>query len=279
LLSTTEKRQAFRDLHQSGCFVIPNPWDIGTARYLQHLGFKALATTSGGFAFSQGLPDGAVPRETMLAHIRQIVASTDLPVNADFLNGYGRDTEDVAESVRLCIDTGVAGLSIEDSTGDPASPLFDIDVAVERLSAARRTIDDSGTDTMLIGRAENFFVGVPDLDDTLARLTAYSAAGADCLYAPGIHTAEQITAVVEAVAPKPVNIVIGGGNLNVADYAALGVRRLSVGGTLAMVGWAAVMRAASRLAEAGSFEGFAGGLPAVDLNSLFRADMGHDPHL
>jgi 2-methylisocitrate lyase-like PEP mutase family enzyme len=272
LLSTTEKRQVFRDLHQSGCFVIPNPWDVGTARYLQHLGFKALATTSGGFAFSQGLADGAVSREVMLAHIRQIVEATNLPVNADFLNGYGRDPESVAESVRLCVDTGVAGLSIEDSTGDPASPLFGIDVAVERMRAARVAIDDSGGDAMLIGRAENFFVGVPDLDDTVARLAAYSAAGADCLYAPGIYTPEQITAVVDAVAPKPVNVVMGGGSLNVADYAALGVRRLSVGGSLAMVGWAAVMRAASRLAESGSFEGFAGGRPAVDLNTLFRAD-------
>jgi 2-methylisocitrate lyase-like PEP mutase family enzyme len=270
MASAGEKRRAFRELHESGCFVIPNPWDVGTTRYLQHLGFPALATTSGGFAFSRGLPDGAVPRDMMLAHIREIVDATDLPVNADYQSGYGSTPDEVVDSVRLCVETGVAGLSIEDSTGDPDRPLYDIDQAVERVSAARRAIDESGPDVMLIGRAENFFVGRPDLDDTLARLTAYADAGADCLYAPGIRTREQITAVVEAVAPKPVNVVVGGGKLTVDDYAALGVRRLSVGGVLALTAWAAVHRAASRLADSGSFDGFADARPGVDLNSLFR---------
>lgn len=270
MASTNERRGTFRELHRSGCFVLPNPWDVGTARYLQHMGFSALATTSGGFAFSRGLPDGAVGRATMLAHIREIVDATDLPVNADYHGGYGTDPDEVAASVRLCVKTGVAGLSIEDSTGDPDRPLLDIDHAAERISAARRAIDETARDTVLTGRAENYFVGRPDLDDTLARLSAYSAAGADCLYAPGIRTREQITAVVEAVAPKPVNVVVGGGDLTVEDYAALGVRRLSVGGTLALAAWGAVHKAVSRLAEDGRFDGFPSSSPGIDLNRLFR---------
>lgn len=271
--STSQKRQLFRDLHRSGCFVIPNPWDVGTARYLAHLGFPALATTSGGFAFSQGLPDGAVSRDTMLAHIREIVEATELPVNADFHAGYGAGPAEVHDSVRLAVDTGLAGLSIEDSTGDPDQPLYEIDHAVERISAARAAIDEHAPDVMLVGRAENFFVGRPDLDDTLTRLRAYSAAGADCLYAPGIRTPDQIRAVVEAVAPKPVNVVVGGGDRTVEDYAALGVRRISVGGTLARTAWAALHRAASQLAWNGRFDGFTAPQGEFDLNALFGNDQ------
>ena len=275
MASIEEKRRIFRRLHESGCFVMPNPWDVGTARYLQHLGFPALATTSGGFAFAQGRPDGGVPREMMLAHIREIVDATDLPINADFENGHAADPDGVAESVRLCVETGVAGLSIEDSTGDRANPLFDIDVAVARLHAARAAIDRSGGEVVLTGRAENFFIGRPDLDDTLTRLRAYAEAGADCLYAPGIRTREQIAAVVAAVAPKPVNLLVGGASeLTVDDYAALGVRRISVGGGLALVAWSALIQAATRLAEAGRFDGMLAARPAADLNALFREDLG-----
>lgn len=270
--STSQKRQLFRDLHRSGCFVIPNPWDVGTARYLAHLGFPALATTSGGFAFSQGRADGAISRDTMLAHIREIVEATELPVNADFQAGYGTSTAEVGDSVRLAVDTGLAGLSIEDSTGDPDQPLYEIDHAVERIRAARAAIDEHAPDVMLVGRAENFFVGRPDLDDTVTRLRAYSAAGADCLYAPGIRTRDQIRAVVEAVAPKPVNIVVGGGDRTVEDYAALGVRRISVGGTLALTAWVALHRAASQLAWNGRFDGFTAPPGEFDLNALFGDD-------
>ena len=203
------RRRAFRQLHASGCFVVPNPWDRGSARYLQGLGFKALATTSSGCAWSCGHADGDLSRETVLAHLRDIVEATELPVNADFESGYAADPQGVTESVRLAIETGVAGLSIEDSTGDAAHPLYDLDVAVARLRAARTAIDAAGGDTLLVGRAENFFAGRPDLDDTIARLQAFAEAGADCLYAPGIRTPEQIAAVVAAVAPKPVNLLVG----------------------------------------------------------------------
>jgi 2-methylisocitrate lyase-like PEP mutase family enzyme len=272
--SIATKRQSFRRLHDSGCFVIPNPWDVGSARYLQHLGFKALATTSAGFAFSQGRPDGGVPRDMMLAHIRTIVEATDLPVNADFEGGYAHAPQGVAESVRLCVETGVAGLSIEDSTGDPNKPLYDLDDAVARIRAARGAIDQVGGDVMLVGRAECFVVGRPDLDDAIRRLCAYSAAGADCLYAPGIRTREQISAVVEAVAPKPVNLLIGfASELTVRDVAALGVRRVSVGGALARSAWGGFMDAAKAIMEAGRFDGFAGTPPNTELNALFRDDL------
>jgi 2-methylisocitrate lyase-like PEP mutase family enzyme len=265
-----EKRAAFRELHASGCFILPNPWDIGSARYLQSIGFKALATTSSGFAWSIGHADNTVPRTAILAHLRSIVEATDLPVNADFENGFGTDAGGVAESVRLAVDTGVAGLSIEDSTGDANQPIFPIDVAVERMKAARRAIDDAGGDTLLIGRAENFFAGVQDLDDTIARLKAYAAAGADCLYAPGIGTREQIEAVVAAVAPKPVNLLIGStSDLTLQDVAALGVRRISVGGALARAAWGGFMRAAEALAD-GRFNGFSDAASGAQLNSLFR---------
>ncbi|WP_422823414.1 isocitrate lyase/PEP mutase family protein [Variovorax rhizosphaerae] len=266
------RRRAFRQLHATGCFVIPNPWDVGSARYLKTLGFKALATTSSGCAWSLGLADGDMSREMVLAHLREMVAATDLPVNADFESGFAADPQGVAESVRLAIETGVAGLSIEDSTGDPADPLLDIEVAVARIRAARHAIDKAGGDTLLVGRAENFFAGRPDLDDAIARLKAYSEAGADCLYAPGIRTREQIEIVVAAVSPKPVNLLVGSASdLTMHDIAALGVRRVSVGGALARAAWGGFMRAARGLSEQGRFDGFADAASGVELNGLFRA--------
>jgi 2-methylisocitrate lyase-like PEP mutase family enzyme len=256
--TTAEKRRRFHELHRSGCFVIPNPWDAGSARYLQSLGFKALATTSSGFAWTQGAPDGGMSRDAVLEHLRTMVAATDLPINADFESGYARDPEGVAESVRLAVETGVAGLSIEDSTGDAAKPLYDLDAAVARMRAARQAIDRAGGDTLLVGRAECFLVGRPDIDETISRLQAYANAGADCLYAPGIRSPEHIRRVVASVAPKPVNLLVGSaGVLSVADVAALGVRRISVGGALARAAWGGFMRAAKMLAEQGRFDGFA----------------------
>ncbi|MEX3833218.1 oxaloacetate decarboxylase, partial [Paraburkholderia sp. BR14263] len=253
-----EKRAEFRALHAAGCFVLPNPWDVGSARYLQSLGFKALATTSSGFAWSRGHADNTLPRDAILAHLREIVAATDLPVNADFESGFGADPAGVEASVGLAVETGVAGLSVEDSTGDDAAPLLPIEIAVERMRAARRAIDARGGDTVLVGRAENFVAGVPDLDDAIARLRAYAQAGADCLYAPGIQTREQIVAVVTAVAPKPVNVLIGAKSaFTLDDLAALGVRRVSVGGALARTAWGGFMHAAQRLTE-GRFDGFEG---------------------
>ena len=269
--SITDKRRIFRHLHEAGCFVIPNPWDVGSACFLQGIGFKALATTSSGFAWSQARADNAVARDDVLAHLREIVAATDLPVNADFESGFASDAAGVAESVRLAVETGVAGLSIEDSTGDAAQPLFTIEAAVERLRAARRAIDKNGGDTLLVGRAECFLVGRPDLDETIARLKAYAGAGADCLYAPGIRSREQIAAVVAAVAPKPVNLLVGSvSELTLSDIAALGVRRVSVGGALARAAWGGFMRAARLLAEPGRFDGFADAASGNELNTFFR---------
>ena len=273
--TVASKRTAFRALHESGCFILPNPWDAGSARYLEGLGFKALATTSSGHAWSLGRPDGGMSREAVLAHLRDIVAATDLPVNADFENGFAADPQGVAQSVRMAIDTGVAGLSIEDSTGDAADPLFPIEVAVARMRAARAAIDEAGVDTLLVGRAENFFAGRPDLDDAIARLKAYSEAGADCLYAPGIRTREQIAAVVAAVAPKPVNLLIGSASdLTLEDVAALGVRRISVGGALARAAWGGFLRAARTMAEQGRFDGFADAARGDELNGFFRNAAG-----
>jgi 2-methylisocitrate lyase-like PEP mutase family enzyme len=263
------RRAAFRALHTEGCFVLPNPWDVGSALMLQGLGFRALASTSSGFAWSTGHADGSSSREAVLAHLRTLCATTDLPVNADFESGYAPNADGVHESVRMAIATGVAGLSIEDSTGDPARPLRDVAEAVARVRAARAAIDESGGDTLLVGRAENFIVGRPDLDDTVARLKAYSEAGADCLYAPGIHTREQVTAVVAAVAPKPVNLLIGtGSDWTVADIAAMGVRRISVGGALARAAWAGFLRAARGLAD-GRFDALGGVTPGGELNKFF----------
>jgi 2-methylisocitrate lyase-like PEP mutase family enzyme len=269
--STADKRRRFHELHRSGCFVIPNPWDAGSARYLQALGFEALATTSSGLAWSQGRVDGAMSRDAVLGHLRTMVAATDLPINADFESGYARDPDGVAQSVRLAVEAGVAGLSIEDSTGDAAKPLYDLDAAVARMRAARRAIDGTGGDTLLVGRAECFLVGRPDIDETIARLQAYASAGADCLYAPGIRSPEHIRRVVASVAPKPVNLLVGyASTLSVADIAALGVRRISVGGALARAAWGGFMRAAKLLVD-GRFDGFADAISHDELQSLLRA--------
>ncbi len=272
--SIADKRRGFHKLHESGCFVIPNPWDVGSARYLQGLGFKALATTSSGFAWSRGHADNSITRDMALAHLHEIVAATDVPVNADFESGFARDAAGVGESVRLAVQSGVAGLSIEDSTGDPSQPLFDLIEAVARMRAARQAIDKAGGDTLLVGRAECFLVGRPDLAETIARLKAYAQAGADCLYAPGLRTPEQISAVVSAVAPKPLNLLVGSAsNLTVAAIAALGVRRISVGGAMARSAWGGFMRASKRLAEQGQFDGFADAAPGGELNAFFGADL------
>ena len=265
------RRQAFRQLHESGCFVMPNPWDAGSACYLQSLGFKALATTSAGAAWRHAKADGQMSLDETLHHLREMVAATELPVNADFEGGFAPDAAGVARNVRLAVDTGVAGISIEDSTGDASEPLRGIASAVERMRAARAAIDEAGSDTLLIGRAENFIVDRPDLADAIRRLQAYAEAGADCLYAPGIKTREQIAAVVAAVAPKPVNLLIGfTTDLTLRDIEALGVRRVSVGGALARTAWGGFMRAAQMIATEGRFDGFAGAAGGGELNALFR---------
>lgn len=271
--SITDKRQTFRRLHEAGCFVIPNPWDIGSALMLQGMGFKALASTSSGFAWSRGRPDNSISREMALEHLAELVAATDVPINADFESGFADDPAGVAQSVRLAVETGVAGLSIEDATGDVAAPLFTLDEAVERLRAARRAIDRAGPDTLLVARAECYLVGRADLQETIARLRAYASAGADCLYAPGLRSRNEIAAVVEAVAPKPVNLLIGWtSDLTVADVAALGIRRISVGGALARAAWGGFIRAARLMAEEGRFDGFAEAAAGKDLNAFFAAD-------
>jgi 2-methylisocitrate lyase-like PEP mutase family enzyme len=271
--TVAEKRKTFHALHASGCFVIPNPWDIGSARWLQGLGFKALASTSSGFAWSQGFPDNHVTREMVLSHLRVLVEATDVPVNADFEGGFAPDPTGVAESVKLAVVTGIAGLSIEDSTGDRQKPLYDLDAAVERIRAARAAIDKAGGDTLLVGRAECFLVGRPDIDEVMARLKAYAGAGADCLYSPGISKPEQISAVVKAVAPKPVNLLIGGPTgITVKDAAALGVRRISVGGALARLAWGGFMRMAKQIAEEGRFDGFVEAASGGELNKFFSKD-------
>jgi 2-methylisocitrate lyase-like PEP mutase family enzyme len=272
-----DRRQAFRALHERGCFVIPNPWDIGSARYLQHMGFPALATTSAGFAFSQGLPDCdvAVSRDRSLAHIAEIAASVDVPVNADFQSGYGIQPQEVADSVARCVATGVAGLSVEDSTGERSSPLYELSLAVERIQAARQAIDRSGSGVLLTARAECYHVGHPDaLRESVRRLQAYAEAGADVLFAPGPHKADEIKALVTAVQPKPFNLlVVRDIGLGVSDIAALGVRRISVGGALALAAWTGFVRAARTLRSDGSFGGFAGLASYADINEFFAADL------
>lgn len=271
--SLADKRKTFRALHERGCFVIPNPWDVGSARYLQSLGFKALATTSSGFAFSQACPDGGVPLGRVLAHFTELAQASDLPINADFESGYADDATGVIHNVRRCIDTGVAGVSIEDATGNKTDPLFSLDEAVARIAAARKAIDDSRQDVMLVGRAEGFLVGRPELDDVIRRLKAYAAAGADILYAPLIKTREQIEAVVRAVAPKPVNFLNSANfGFSVDDLAAMGVRRISVGGTLARVAWTAFVNAAREIATEGRFTTFDGSMPNAEFNAFFAAD-------
>jgi 2-methylisocitrate lyase-like PEP mutase family enzyme len=246
---------------------------VGSARYLQSLGFKALATTSSGFAWSHGHRDGGMSRDRVLDHLTEMVEATDLPINADFEHGFAPDAAGVAESVRLAVETGVAGLSIEDSTGQASKPLFDVATAIERIRAARGAIDKAGADTMLIGRAEGFLVGQPNIEQVIARLKAYANAGADCLYAPGISSVEHITAVVAAVAPKPVNLLVGfNADLTLAKIAALGVRRVSVGGALARAAWGGFMRAAKLIMEEGKFDGFADAASGSALNTIFRGD-------
>src|ERR1700737_223427 len=264
-----DKRREFRGLHESGCFAIPNPWDIGTAKYLQHLRFKAIATTSAGFAFSRGLSDGAVKRDDMLAHIRELVETTDIPVNADYENGYADDPDDVAESVKLCVATGVAGLSIEDATDRKESRLYDVDLAVERIKAAREAIGNSGV--LLVGRAEGFLVGREKVDQVIKRLVAYSEAGADCLYAPGFKERDHIKAIVAAVAPKPSNILIGGAiGLTMRDAASLGARRGSVGGAFPGAPWGGFIRSAKELIEKGTFDELSNAASYDELQNLFR---------
>jgi len=273
------RRKAFRALHEQGCFVIPNPWDVGSARYLQRRGFPALATTSAGFAFSQGLPDSGncdvVARARNLAYIASITAAVDIPVSADFMSGYGVTPKDVGDSVARCVETGVAGLSIEDATGDRRSPLYDLSEAVERVRAAREAIDQSGADVLLTARAECYHVGLQDpFNESVRRLRAYASAGADVLFAPGPQTAGEITALVEAVAPKPLNLlVVGEIGLSVDEIATLGVRRVSVGGALALAAWTGFMHAAEMLRSKGSFAGLAGLVPYAEINSLFALDV------
>jgi 2-methylisocitrate lyase-like PEP mutase family enzyme len=263
----------FRAMHESGCFVLPNPWDIGTAIYLERLGFKTLATTSAGFAFSRGKRDGDVPRDEMLAHVREIVEATALPVNADFLNGFANNPEQLAANVKLCVGTGVAGLSVEDNSQDPAAPLYERHLAVERVRAARAAIDASETGVVLTGRCEAWLVRDPNpLQTALDRLAAYAEAGADCLYAPGVSNADEIVQIVETVAPKPVNVLVSGFNhqLSLSQLTDLGVRRISVGSGLALAAWGALFRAARDIQTNGTFKLLADNAASADLNELFR---------
>jgi 2-methylisocitrate lyase-like PEP mutase family enzyme len=257
------KVEAFHRLHASGCFVLPNPWDVGSAVALEGMGFKALATTSAGHAWTLARPDNGVRRDEALEHLRLVAGAVDVPVNADFENGFADDPHGVGVNVQLAAATGVAGLSIEDSTGDAGEPLYPFDLAVERVRAARQAIDDSGTGVLLTGRSEGFVVGRPDLNETIRRLQAYADAGADCLYAPRIETTEQVSAVVAAVAPRPVNLLANAPFITVAEAAGLGVRRVSVGGTLARTAWAGFLAAAEEIATEGTFTRFVD-LPNVD---------------
>jgi 2-methylisocitrate lyase-like PEP mutase family enzyme len=264
--SQAEKVDTFRRLHAEGCFVMPNPWDLGSAVALEGMGFQALATTSAGHAWAIGRADGSVPRDEMLEHLRQIAGAVGVPLNADFEGGFADDPEEVAANVKLAAATGIAGLSIEDSTGDADEPLYEFDLAVERIRVARSAIDESGTGVLLTGRSEGFVVGRPDLEETIRRLQAYAAAGADCLYAPFISTPEQVSAVVAAVAPKPVNLLVHAPFITVAEAASLGVRRISVGGSLARVAFAAALAAAQEMATEGTFSRLAD-LP--NINAVF----------
>ncbi|MCC2591888.1 isocitrate lyase/phosphoenolpyruvate mutase family protein [Tessaracoccus sp. OS52] len=253
----------FHRLHASGCFVMPNPWDVGSARVLESMGFPALATTSAGFAWTLGRTDNEVQVEQALEHLRVVAAAVEVPVNADFQGGYAVDPEGVAANVTLAVATGIAGLSIEDASGDAADPLFEFELAVERVRAARQAIDDSGTGVLLTARSEGFVCGRPDIGETTRRLSAYAEAGADCLYAPRISSIEHVAAVVSAVAPRPVNLLINGPWITVAEAAELGVRRISVGGTLARTAWGGFLAAAREIAEEGTFSKF-GELPDVE---------------
>jgi len=271
VIDATDRRRVFRQLHQSGCFVMPNPWDLGSARLLAQLGFPALATTSAGFGWSQGRPDNGVSLEEVLAHLRSIASSVELPINADFEGGFATDPVAVHANVTSATATGIAGLSIEDSTGDASNPLFEFTLAVERVRAARRAIDDSRTGVLLTGRSEGFIVGRPDLAETIRRLTAYADAGADCLYAPGIRAKADIVALVNAVAPKPVNVLVGGPVTTVTELADAGVRRISVGGALARTAWTNFLQAAKEIVEQGTFSGLANAVGSAELNERFRS--------
>ncbi|HET7123212.1 MAG TPA: isocitrate lyase/phosphoenolpyruvate mutase family protein [Bradyrhizobium sp.] len=267
--TTVDKRATFRKLHEAGCFVLPNPWDVGSAKALKHLGFKAIASTSAGFAWSIGKADNRVTLDEVCEHLAALCTAVDLPVNADFEGGFAHKPEKVAANVARAVKTGVAGLSIEDSTGDTANPLYERAFAIERIEAARAAIDADDSGVLLVGRCEGFLVGQADLTMVIDRLEAYAEAGADCLYAPGIKTKEQISAVVKAVHPRPVNLLIGASGLSVAEAADLGVRRISVGGSLARTAWGGFMRAAREIAEKGTFTELGNGYPGGELNKLF----------
>jgi len=276
--TVTDKRRTFQELHKSGCFVIPNPWDIGSARYLPGLGFKALATTSAGFAFSKGFADGAYSRDMALEHCAEIAAATDVPLNVDYEGGYADDPDGVAESVRLCVETGIAGLSIEDSTGDAAKPLYDFDLALARVKAARAAIDKAGGDVVFTARTEGFIRVRPDLGETVRRLKAFADAGADCLYSPGIKTREEIETTVKAVLPKSINfLMVNPTAFSVGDLAGMGVRRISTGGTMARTAWNGFVRAAREIAEHGTFKNFEGTITNAELNAFFREDVKKRP--
>jgi len=268
-VTTAEKRASFRAMHEAGCFVLPNPWDIGSARALQHMGFKALASTSAGFAWSIGKADNRVTLDEVCAHLTALCGAVDLPVNADFEGGFADQPEQVAANVARAVGTGVAGLSIEDSTGDKAKPLYERELAIERIRAARTAIDSDRSGVVLVGRCEGFLVGQADLDMVIGRLQAYAEAGADCLYAPGLRSKEQIAAVVKAVHPKPFNLLLGWPGLSVAEVAELGVRRISVGGSLARAAWGGFLRAAQEIAEKGTFTELGHGHPGGELNKMF----------
>ena len=259
----------FRELHAAGCFVMPNPWDVGSARLLEGLGFPALATTSAGFAWTIGRRDNAAPLDEVLRHLEAVAHAVRVPVNADFEGGYAREPERVRANVARAVGTGIAGISIEDSTGEPDRPLFDFDLAVERIRAAREAIDRTGGGVLLTGRSEGFIVGRSDLDETIRRLAAYAEAGADCVYAPGIREPSAIRAVVHAVLPKPVNVLVGTDFTTVADLAALGVRRISVGPALARTAWSAFLSAATEIAEHGTFRGLAAARPFAEIDGMF----------
>jgi len=265
-MTHADRCRVFRQLHQTGCFVMPNPWDVGSTRLLARLAFPALATTSSGFAWTLGRLDNHVSLAEALAHIRSIAKAVDVPVNADFEGGFAIEPDAVGTNVAAATGTGIAGLSIEDSTGEAARPLFDFPLAVERVQAARRAIDDSGTGILLTGRSEGFVAGRPDLGETIRRLTAYAEAGADCLFAPGIRATADIVAVVQAVAPKPVNVLVGSDFATVTELAQMGVRRISVGGALARTAWTGLLRAAQEIAEQGTFVGLASALPSTEIN-------------
>ena len=269
-VTTADKRATFKKMHESGCFILPNPHDVGSARALQHLGFKALASTSAGFAWTIGKADNHVTVDQVCDHLTAICAAVDLPVNADFEGGFAVEPEKVGINVARGVKTGVAGLSIEDFTGDAAQPLYEFELAVERIKAARKAIDADHSGVLLTGRCEAFLWGQSDLNMVIDRLNAYSEAGADCLYAPGIKTREQISAIVKAVHPKPVNLLIGAPGLSLKEAEALGVRRISVGGSLARAAWAGFMKAAREMAEQGTFTELASGYPGGELNKMFK---------